>query len=259
MLRRSASQRGLHDEHVGAADRLLVAAVRLAVRRTSSSFDLAELDAELLRRSRCASSGFERPANEHEALLRSERDGAPDLELRLRGHRPSSPGSVCSIVPLSTAPFLVDLLRPGDRQCARRTSSVITEPAAIHASSPIVDRGDERIVDPSPDVAPDRRSAPSTRVCAVVRRDRSRRAMFGVGTHVGVAEVREMRHLRSLADARVLDLDERARLRTGLEHRAGAKVTERARRVASSPIVDVDRRPRADRPPRPRRRAMRRG
>src|SRR5262249_27282585 len=32
---------------------------------------------------------------------------------------PSSPGSVCSIVPLSTASFLVHLLCPSDRQCAR--------------------------------------------------------------------------------------------------------------------------------------------
>ena len=53
---------------------------------------------------------------------------------------------------------------------------------------------------------------------------------------VGVADVREVRHLRPFADMRVLDLHEGARLGARLERRAGAKVTERARRSHRSPI-----------------------
>src|SRR5581483_1081646 len=45
---------------------------------------------------------------------------------------------------------------------------------------------------------------------------------------LGVAEIREVRHLRTGADARVLHLHERARLRSRLENGAGAKVTERS-------------------------------
>ena len=46
-LRSTGSAAGLDDEDVGAADRLVVAAVRLAVRERLE-LDLAELDAELL-------------------------------------------------------------------------------------------------------------------------------------------------------------------------------------------------------------------
>src|SRR5918992_2058655 len=45
---------------------------------------------------------------------------------------------------------------------------------------------------------------------------------------LGVTDVGEMRNLRPFAEARVLDLDERSRLRVSAEHSAGAKVTEGA-------------------------------
>src|SRR6188768_3017843 len=128
----------------------------------------------------------------------------------------SSPGSVCSIVPLSTAPFLVHLLRPGDRQGARgyilRYHRTGCNPCVV------ADRhgGDERIVDSRPDVAADRRPLLHARVLLVggdvpgcdVR----------VRPDVGVAEIREVGHLRALSDHGVLELDERSRLRARLEH-----------------------------------------
>ena len=63
---------------------------------------------------------------------------------------------------------------------------------------------------------------------------------------VGVADVRQVRHLRARADPRLLDLHECARLRSRLENGSGSKVTERA-----------DRRTLADRRRRPRPRAAR--
>ena len=81
------------------------------------------------------------------------------------------------------------------------------------------------------------------------------RADVRVLADLGVADVRQVRHLRALADARVLDLHERACLRARLEHRAGAKVTERA---DESHRGRSRRRPRrrAGRPRRPRRRVV---
>ncbi len=45
---------------------------------------------------------------------------------------------------------------------------------------------------------------------------------------VGVADVRQVRHLRPGADGGILDLDERARLGARLEHRSGPQIGERA-------------------------------
>ena len=59
----------------------------------------------------------------------------------------------------------------------------------------------------------------------VVGRDRTR-ADVRLLAHVGVADVGQVRDLRADADARVLDLHECARLRSGFEVGSGAKVTE---------------------------------
>ena len=44
---------------------------------------------------------------------------------------------------------------------------------------------------------------------------------------IRIAEIREVRNLRPLADACVLELDERSSLRPGLENGAGSEVAER--------------------------------
>src|SRR5207302_5001365 len=59
---------------------------------------------------------------------------------------------------------------------------------------------------------------------------------------VGVADVRQMRHLRAFPDPGVLDLDERAGPRPGGEVGSGSEVAERADAdVAADPGVDRDR------------------
>ena len=58
---------------------------------------------------------------------------------------------------------------------------------------------------------------------------------------VGIADVREVRHLRTLADVRVLDLHECPGLRARFENRSGAKVTERPDgRLGADDRVDRD-------------------
>ena len=80
-----------------------------------------------------------------------------------------------------------------------------------------LDRGLEPIVDAGPDVPADLR--PRLRLPRLVRivgRDVAR-GDIRVLADLGVADVGEVRHLRASADVRVLDLDERARLRTRAE------------------------------------------
>src|SRR4249919_832701 len=152
----------------------------------------------------------------------------------------SSPGSVCSIVPLSTSPFLVDLFRPGDRQGAGR--NIVGYHGAGRNPCVVADRdgGDERIVDTRPDVAPDRRPLLDARVLLV--RGDVPGCDVRVGSDVGVSEVRQMWHLRPLADARVLDLDEGSRRRTCFEQRTGPEVAERPdERALPDRRVDDDR------------------
>src|SRR5207248_9925953 len=68
---------GLHDEEVGAADRLVVAAVALAVGERAQ-LDLAELDAELLG-DPLRELRMRPPGEYHQALLRSALDPVPRL------------------------------------------------------------------------------------------------------------------------------------------------------------------------------------
>src|SRR6187431_831823 len=115
---------------------------------------------------RCARSGFERPENSISRFCGASAIARPTSSSGW-GVIPSSPGSVCSIVPLSTAPFLVHLLRPGDRQGARR--NILCDHGAGCNPCVVADRngGDERIVDTRPDVATDRRPFLDARVLLV--------------------------------------------------------------------------------------------
>src|SRR5215210_9055454 len=94
----------------------------------------------------------------------------------------------------------------------------------------------ERILDTGPDVLADRR--PALGQPRPVREVDGDVAGGDVGAlvDVGVADVREVRHLRPGADARVLDLHEGARLGFRVEDGAGAKVTERA---DDHPLTDL--------------------
>ena len=74
---------GLHDEDVGAADRLVVADVRLAVRERAD-LGLAELDAELLRDA-LGEVGVRPPGEDHQALLRAALDPVARRRLRHDG------------------------------------------------------------------------------------------------------------------------------------------------------------------------------
>src|SRR3954465_8688159 len=84
-------------------------------------------------------------------------------------------------------------------------------------------RRDERRVDRRADVGADRRAVLVATV--VIRRDR-RGAQVRAGPDVGVTDVAQVRHLRALADVRVLDLDERPRLGPLAQEGAGAEVGE---------------------------------
>src|SRR6185312_6878944 len=84
---------------------------------------------------------------------------------------------------------------------------------------------DERGVDAAVDPFADRRAVLAAAV--VVGGDRAR-AEVRAGADLGVADVGEVRHLRALADLRVLDLDERAGLGTLVQQRTGTQIGERA-------------------------------
>ncbi len=103
---------------------------------------------------------------------------------------------------------------------------MITDPAAIHASSPIDTGATNAFWTPVLTFRPivvRPFGRPSS--CGKVHGDASRRDVR-VLTDVRVAEVRQVRHFRPSPDARVLDLNECPGLGACLEDRAGAKVTE---------------------------------
>src|SRR3954451_19482183 len=179
-----------------------------------------------------ARSGCERPAKTISRFCGPRSIQWPGL-MTAAGSAGSRPGSrsVSSVVALSmpvvdVAPFR-DL--PGRESCQRARRDIFCDHRTCCNPSvvPDLDRCNERIVDSGPDVAADPR--PFLRLAGLV---------VEVGGHVSgadvraradlrVAHVREVRHLRALADARVLQLDERAGLRARGEHGAGAQVAER--------------------------------
>src|SRR3954454_4745451 len=88
--------------------------------------------------------------------------------------------------------------------------------------------GDERRVDARADVGADRRAVLGAAV--VVRGDVARPDVRALA-HVGVADVGEVWDLGALADRRVLDLHEGARLGARVQMGVGAQVGERADRA----------------------------
>src|SRR5215203_4287020 len=175
---------------------------------------------------RFASPGCDRPANTISRFC-----GPRSMKWPGRGSATagvtSRPGSGARSVSITTGEsFLVDLAGAGDGECLRR--DVFRDDGARRNPSIVAnrDRSNEPIVDPGPDVAPDRRaSLRPSRLVREVGRDVPGRDVRA-GSDLGVADVREVGHLCALADVRVLDLHERARLRPRLEDCAGAKVTE---------------------------------
>src|SRR4029078_9921579 len=97
------------------------------------------------------------------------------------------------------------------------------------------------MVDAGLDVAADRRLAfRLARLMGEVDRDVARRDVR-VGADLRVSDLCLVRHLRSFAEARVLGLHERAYLRTGLQHRSWAKLTDGPdHRVVADLRVDRD-------------------
>src|SRR5262245_46879438 len=173
---------------------------------------------------RWARSGFDLPENSMSRFCGASAIARPTSSSGW-GVIPSSPGSVCSIVPLSTAPFLVLLLRPGNGQGARR--HILCDDGAGCNPCVVADGhgGDERIVDARPDVASDRGALLGARVLLIGRDVPS--GDVRILADVRVAEVREVGYLRAFADTRVLELDEGSGLRARLEHGAWTQVAER--------------------------------
>ena len=110
------------------------------------------------------------------------------------------------------------------------TSSVITEPAPVYASSPTRHRRHERHVHARAHALADRRAVLALAV--VVGGDRAR-AQIGPLAHVRIADVGQVRDLRAGADVGVLDLHERPHLRALAQDRrrdAGRRTARRSRR-----------------------------
>src|SRR6266571_291918 len=190
---------------------------------------------------RCASSGCERPAKSI-----SRFDGP--LSIQCSGltsgfdSATSSPGRrVSSVVALSTEIALFrDLLRWESSERFGRDIFCYVRAARNPCVVPDLDRGLEAIVDAGPDVAADLRPPfwPAG-LMGEVGRDVAGRDVR-VLADFGIADVREMRHLRPRADLRVLDLDERAGPGAGAELRSRAQVTERPH-SGVRPDLGVDR------------------
>src|SRR5918992_2666992 len=146
----------------------------------------------------------------------------------VRGTAISRPGRACSIVPLSTAPLLHDLPR---REAGERAGWHVVGDHRACGDPYVVSElhwCNEDIVDAGPDVTAD--PCPPLRLTRLMREVGRHVAGSDVGVlaHVSIPDVGQMRDLRACPDARVLDLDERARLGVPLEHGARAKVTEGA-------------------------------
>src|SRR6266480_3905007 len=176
-----------------------------------------------------ASSGCERPANSI-----SRFDGPVSIQCSglTSGldSATSSPGRrVSSVVALSTEIALFrDLLRRESSERFGRDIFCYVRPARNPCVVPDLDRGLETILNAGPDVAPDLRLPHrAARLVGEVRRDVAG-GDVRVLADLGVADVGEVRDLRSRADLGGLDLDERARLRTRPELRPGPEVTEGA-------------------------------
>ena len=218
----------LDDEHVGAADRVLEAEVGRAVCERRP-LDPRQLDAEMAG-DLAASSGCELPATTAVASAASAtRPG------RASAAAPSSPcprGRAASAQSSRFPPRPSLLICRGGKPASALsgTSSVMTAPAAVHASSPTV-TGATNIVSTATrtllpiDVLPLGRPGRCGKFAVIDP------APMLVPSPISASPMyEEMRHLRVLADGRLLDLDEHAGLRARAEDGSGAKVTERTDR-----------------------------
>src|SRR5581483_6126917 len=194
---------------------------------------------------RFASSGCDRPEKTISRFRGPRSIQCPGLG-SVRSPTSSSPGSrASSVVALSMLvdpAFLRRLLR--GEACQRPRRDVLGDDRASGDPCVVADchRREERVVDRGLDVLSDPR--PTLREpgpVGEVRRDVARRDVR-VGVDFGVADVGQVRHLRSLADSGVLDLYEGPGLRPGFAHRAGSKVTERSdRHSGADRRIDDDR------------------
>ena len=192
---------GLEHEHVGAADVLAVAAVDLAVReRREHAFAERRLQVlgHLVRQRRVSTAG-----HEDESLLGEHLHQASSSRVG-RVSRAGTPRT----------------WRPGP------TSWVTTEPAPVSASSPSSTGATSDVCTPGVRPVADLRAV--LVLAVVVRGDRAR-AEVHARSDVGVADVRQVRDLRSLADLGVLDLDVGADLHARGQARPRSDVRERAR------------------------------
>ena len=224
--------RRLDDEDVGAADRLVVAAVDLAVGERLQR-DRAEVDAELVGDPR-RQLGVGAPREEHQPLVVVDREARGHGRLHLDAHddAQSTRGSRRRVRRLALLLALgvaldVGLALAGDPEGAGRHVLGDRRVGAGVGAVADVDRRDEGRVDRRADVRADRRAVLAA---AVVVGGDGRGAEVRVRPDVGVADVAEVRDLRALADVGVLDLDEGAGLGALAQQRAGAQVGERARR-----------------------------
>ena len=232
--------RGLHDEHVGAADRLLVAAVDLAVGERLER-DRAEVDVELAGRS-SPPARVGPPREQHQPLVvadlqpRPRLRGGGGLELLEQAHEDSeSTGRLRRRSAYSSTLRLAlarHAQRPGrdvvgDHDRAGRRPGAVAD----------LDRRDEGGVDAAADVGADRRAVLGE---AVVVGGDGARAEVGALPHVGVADVGQVRNLGPRADVRVLDLDERAGLRALPQQRRRAAGRRTARRCRRRDLAAVE-------------------
>src|SRR5919197_3861070 len=194
---------------------------------------------------RSESSGFERPEKSMslpDGPRSIQRPRSP-LGCGTATSGSSRPGSrVSSVVPLSTVALLDDLALPRDRKRSRR--EVLRDGRSCSDPSIVANLHgrNKDIVAAGMDVASDHGSLlPRPELRPVVRGDRAR-CDVRILTDVGVADVRQVRHFRSLPNAGVLDLDEGPYLDVGRQHGPRPQVGKRAyRRPRPDVRVDDDR------------------
>src|SRR5436190_14264957 len=178
---------------------------------------------------RPARSGFERPEKSISRFWGPRSIHGLRSSVGRTGSTVSRPGSVASAILLPLPPnvaFFVLLSRPRDREGFRRDIFRNDRSGPNPSIVANLDGRNERIVDSGPDVAAD--LGPAFRLPFFVREVGGDVARADVGSlaDVRVADVGLVRRLDACAEVGVLDLHERARFGTGLQHRSWAKVTE---------------------------------
>ena len=217
----------LDDEDVGAADRLLVAAVDLAVGEGLQRH-LAEVDVELV-----GDAGGElhraAAAEDHHPLrvvvADRGRGGRHRLRVSLLDRAHSSSSSRISPAFSIGVALDVPLVVVAHRKCPFGNVALHHCTGASVGPVPDLYRGDQHRVNADADLVADHRPVLAETVVVGGHRPG---AEIAAGADVGIADVGEVRDLRALADPRVLDLDEGARLGARLERGAGPEIGEGA-------------------------------